>query len=261
MFETHSDGVVAHGVVDEVNVMEANQRLEDIQGFASVQCERNLVIEENWNAKWESDYQAVVVHGLQGEVVCTIRAPFHQPPRQGLDVVVTPQMSFGTGHHATTYLMIQALMSLNLDGLTLLDMGSGTGVLAITASMVGAKQVVGIDIEEAAVRNAKENMGLNGIQWRAESIIQFVHGDGECLDTMEEESWDVICANIHKNVLAADMSLYFKTLKQGGMLFLSGFFDSDVPWLQTHVLRYGMRVKDVTSKEGWSCMHCWKPSH
>ena len=111
----------------------------------------------------ESNYQKVVVHGLHGEVICSIRAPFHDTPEQGLDVVVTPKMSFGTGHHATTYLMVQELMSINLKGLTILDMGSGTGVLAIAAALVGAKKVVGIDIEEAAVRNAQDNARLNGM--------------------------------------------------------------------------------------------------
>jgi len=260
MFEALDDGVIVHGEVDEVDVNEANQRLEDIRVFASVECTQSIAIEENWNAKWESNYQKVVVHGLHGEVICSIRAPFHDASEQGLDVVVTPKMSFGTGHHATTYLMVQELMSINLKGLTILDMGSGTGVLAIAAALVGAKKVVGIDIEDAAVRNAQDNARLNGIEPNEGTTIEFVHGDGECLVTINDETWDVIFANIHKNVLAADMDKYSRTLKHGGSLFLSGFFDSDVAWLESHVTSHGMTVRAVSSKDGWACMHCWKPS-
>ena len=257
MFEPHERGVLVHGEVEEVNELEADLQLEAVAAFATVSVEKQRVAQENWNAKWESEYPQVVVEDDAGEVACTIRAPFHDVPASGVDVIVAPQMSFGTGHHATTHLMTARLLSLPLHGQNVLDMGCGTGVLALVAAKAGAGLILGIDIEHDAVQNAQDNHALNADL--AASDMSFVQGDGSACDDMPDGAWDVVCANIHKNVLVADMTRYARTLKEGGHLLLSGFFEGDVPALEASVHDAGMEVLGVDVRDGWACMHCGKP--
>ena len=257
MFEPHEAGVLAHGDVAEVNPEEAESLLDEVRTFARVEVEKKVVPQENWNAKWEEEYPLVVVHRPDGQLGCTIRAPFHEPPAAGLDVVVAPQMSFGTGHHATTHLMTAQLLKLQLNGKAVLDMGCGTGVLALVAAKQGAARIHGIDIEQDAVVNAQDNHALNGDVEQAS--LSFEQGDGACFDDMPNEAWDVLCANIHKNVLMADMSRYARTLKMGGSLLLSGFFEGDAPELQAAANQEGLVVQEVVCRDGWACMHCGKP--
>lgn len=257
MFEPHEHGVLVHGEVEEVNEQEADAQLESVAAFATVTVEKLRVAQENWNAKWESEYPQVVVLDEAGTVACTLRAPFHDVPASGLDVIVAPQMSFGTGHHATTHLMTARLLSLSLDGRSVLDMGCGTGVLALVAAKAGAGSILGIDIEHDAVQNSQDNRALNA--GLAALDMTFVQGDGTACDDMHDESWDVVCANIHKNILVGDMTRYARTLKQGGHLLLSGFFEGDVPALEASVHASGMEVLGVDVRDGWACMHCGKP--
>lgn len=258
MFEPNDEGLLAHGEVGEVDVEEAEAKLNQIRAFAEVLCERHIVPQQNWNAQWESEYPQVVVEGDRGEVLATIRAPFHEVPSEGLDVVVAPQMSFGTGHHATTYLMTQSLMALDLEGVAVMDMGCGTGVLALVAALRGARPVRGIDIEHDAVENSHGNVALNPAL--VDSDLRFAQGDGSSLDRDADQSWGVICANIHKNVLLADMNRYARTLSEGGSLLLSGFFEGDVPALRDEAERCGLALLTVQIREGWACIHCGKPS-
>ena len=257
MFEPHEHGVLVHGEVEEVNEQEADLQLEAVAAFAKVRIEKHRVAQENWNAKWESEYPQVVVLDDAGEVACTIRAPFHDTPASGVDVIVAPQMSFGTGHHATTHLMTARLLSLPLQGQNVMDMGCGTGVLALVAAKAGAGSILGIDIEHDAVQNSQDNHALNADL--ATSDMNFVQGDGTACDHMPDGAWHVVCANIHKNVLVADMTRYARTLKEGGHLLLSGFFEGDVPALEASVHAAGMEVLGVDVRDGWACMHCGKP--
>ena len=257
MFEPHEYGVLVHGEVEEVNEQNADLQLEAVAAFATVTVEKHRVAQENWNAKWESEYPQVVVEDDAGEVACTIRAPFHDIPASGVDVIVAPQMSFGTGHHATTHLMTARLISLPLQDQNVLDMGCGTGVLALVAAKAGAGSILGIDIEHDAVQNSQDNQALNVDL--AASDMTFVQGDGSACDDMPDGAWDVVCANIHKNVLVADMMRYARTLKEGGHLLLSGFFEGDVPALEASVHAAGMEVLGVDVRDGWACMHCGKP--
>lgn len=257
MFEPHERGVLVHGEVEEVDEQEADQQLEAVAAFATVRVDKQRVAQENWNAKWESEYPQVVVEDDAGELACTIRAPFHDIPASGMDVIVAPQMSFGTGHHATTHLMTARLLSLPLQGQNVLDMGCGTGVLALVAAKAGAGSILGIDIEHDAVQNSQDNHALNADL--ATSDMTFVQGDGTACDDMPDGAWHAVCANIHKNVLVADMTRYARTLKEGGHLLLSGFFEGDVPALEASVHAEGMEVLGVDVRDGWACMHCGKP--
>jgi len=257
MFEPNDKGVVAHGEVAEVDVVLAQNCLDEIASFAQVACTQKVVEQENWNAQWESEYPEVVIHDEDGVPRCTIRAPFHNPPASGMDVVVAPQMSFGTGHHATTHLMSACLLNMSLAGLRVLDMGCGTGVLALVSAHLGATQVLGIDIEQNAVLNARDNVVLNPSL--DDQVLTFQQGDGCACDAMDTDVWDVICANIQKNVLSADMARYARTLAPGGSLLLSGFFEGDVGDMQSVAEGHGLQCLAVTAKDGWACMHCGKP--
>ena len=257
MFEPNNKGVVAHGEVSEVDVTEAEKCLDEVGSFAQLTCTRTVVAQENWNAQWESEYPEVVIKDDAGVQRCTIRAPFHQPPVSGLDVVVAPQMSFGTGHHATTHLMTERLLDLSLAGAKVLDMGCGTGVLALVAARLGAAQVLGIDIELNAVLNARDNVTLNP-DLKLE-LFTFELGDGSACDSMKPGTWDVVCANIQKNVLSEDMARYAHTLAPGGALFLSGFFEGDVPDMRDVVEGQNLECRGVSVMDGWACMHCGKP--
>jgi len=170
---------------------------------------------QNWNAEWESSYQPVKIgHKL------LIRAPFHAPdPNVEMELIIQPQQSFGTGHHPTTALMAEKLLTSPLSGRYIMDLGCGTGVLAILAARLGAGKVEGVDIEKPAVENAAENARNNS----AESIA-FSYGDASA---MKGKTYDMILANINKNILKATMEQFSASLKTGGDLLLSGFFVTD----------------------------------
>ena len=257
MFEPNDKGVVAHGEVSEVDLAEAQNYLDEIASFAQLTCTRQVVAQENWNAQWESEYPEVVITDDAGVPCCTIRAPFHDPPASGLDVVVAPQMSFGTGHHATTHLMSARMLELSMTEMNVLDMGCGTGVLALVAARLGAAQILGIDIELNAVLNARDNVALNPSLKK--ELLTFELGDGSACDALDANGWHVVCANIQKNVLSADMARYARVLAPGGSLLLSGFFEGDVPDMQVVVEDHGLQCLGVTTMEGWACMHCGKP--
>ena len=257
MFEPNENGVVAHGDVAAVDLKSAEQCLTEVGAFAQVSCMREVLAQENWNAQWEAEYPEVVIKDDAGNARCTIRAPFHKAPASGLDVVVAPQMSFGTGHHATTHLMSACLMDMPLEGTQVLDMGCGTGVLALVAAQMGAAKVLGIDIEKNAVNNANDNVMLNP-NVNVERLT-FELGDGSACDEMQPDIWNVICANIQKNVLASDMARYARTMAPGGTLLLSGFFVGDVPELRVVAEAQGLTCVGVSEMDGWACMHCGKP--
>ena len=170
--------------------------------------------DENWNSKWESNFTPVVIDNR-----CAIRASFHEPIDVEHEIVITPKMSFGTGHHATTSGMVRAMMDLDFDNINVLDMGCGTSVLAILASKLGAKNIVAIDINEWAFENSLENLTVNGVE-----NVQVLCGDAELINNQ----FDVILANINRNVLLNDMNIYSKALVQNGIILFSGFYRHDL---------------------------------
>lgn len=195
--------------------------------------------DENWNAVWESSFEPIIVSDN-----CVIRAPFHEVYSKDFEVVISPQMSFGTGHHETTFLMAQELLSFDVKGKSLLDMGCGTAVLAILANKLGAGPIVGIDIEEWAYKNALENLKLNS----ADNII-VEKGDS---DLLQNRTFNIILANINKNVLKADMKRYSDSLLANGNLFLSGFFDTDIEELTVVAEKENFRYLYHKTKNNWA---------
>ncbi len=199
--------------------------------------------EENWNAIWESSYEPVLVAGR-----CYIRAPFHpasgiRHPASIIDIVIEPKMSFGTAHHETTSLMIESLLDEVVIGKTVLDMGCGTGVLAILASKMGAGRVVAIDYDKWAVENALENVIKNNT-----STIDVIRGDASDIPL---EQFDVILANINRNTLIEQIPSYATALKKGGGLFLSGFYTEDLPTVEAYAGKHGLRISGTRVKNNW----------
>lgn len=210
------------------------------EGVSEVDVE--IIVGENWNQKWEENFDPVYV-----ENKLAIIAPFHTNYKKcALTVTIQPQMSFGTGHHQTTWLMSQQLMSMSLKGKKLLDMGTGTGVLAILAEKLGAQKIIAPDIDEWSYNNAKDNCLLN-----KSKEITVLHGGHEVLG---EDKFDVILANINKNTLIANFSLYSKALVLDGSLLLSGFFCTDKDDLCEHAANNGFVFEKEVSKDEWSML-------
>lgn len=196
---------------------------------------------QNWNALWEADYPEVRL-----DKRCLVRAPFH--PEDGTvetEIVINPQMSFGTGHHATTYLMLDFLLGMDMDGMQVLDMGCGTGVLAIAAMMRGAREALAIDIEEVAVENTLDNARLNDVHITVEK------GGASQIGARQ---FHLILANINKNILLADMSTYTRALQKGGTLLLSGFFSTDEDELRNHARDCGLKFVGKRNKDDWAAL-------
>jgi ribosomal protein L11 methyltransferase len=196
---------------------------------------------QNWNAVWESNFEEVEVKDR-----VLIRAPFHQPrPNyKGLEVIIQPKMSFGTGHHATTQLMVEMLLASNIEGKRILDMGSGTGVLAIVAAKLGAKSVLAVEIDDMAEESVRENIELNGVADRVVSVC----GDASAIEGKE---FDIVLANINRNILLADMEAYAATLSKGGELVISGFYEEDIPLLVKKAKSLKMKSVNEFSCNEW----------
>lgn len=223
----------------ETEVREIKATLADL---GAVHYTKEFIPEQNWNANWEADYPAVEVDDK-----CIVRAPFHSPdPRFRIEVLIQPKMSFGTGHHATTFLMLSMMFDIAVEGKKVLDMGSGTGVLAIAIKKMGAKEVWAIDIEEWAFQNTLENIALNNVDIRVDK------GDA---DLIEAESFQVILANINKNVLLQDMPRYSKSLRTQGDILFSGFFDVDVDEISAAAEKYGLKFVVRNTRNGWAALH------
>ncbi|MFD0963067.1 50S ribosomal protein L11 methyltransferase [Pseudofulvibacter geojedonensis] len=192
----------------------------------------------NWNEEWEKNFEAIVVDGK-----CTVRAPFHEKPNTQYDIIIEPKMSFGTGHHETTHMMIQHILQLDLEGKSVLDMGCGTGVLAILAEMKGATQLDAIDIDNWCYINTLENIDRNNRKY-----ISAHEGDVKLL---EEKKYDVIIANINRNILLNDMAQYATCLNKNGTLLLSGFYSDDIPLITDSCNALGLKFVENFEKNNW----------
>ena len=208
------------------------------------------VVQENWNAEWESGFEPVEV---AGEKPILIRAPHHAPAGEGvIDVVIAPRMSFGTGHHATTALMSQTIASMGFSGKRGLDMGCGTGVLAIVALKCGAEQMVAVDIDDWACDSCRDSIALSGVaeqvDVRCGSIEQVVAG----------EQFDFVLANINRNILISMMPSFAAALPSGGELLMSGFLREDVVFIEAAAAEQGFAVENILEREGWMVVVCKK---
>lgn len=239
-FTETTDGFQAYITDKEYDADTILAELNHLKEVYGISFESQKIAQRNWNAEWERDYEPVIIAGK-----CIVRAPFHLPvPDMVYDIVIEPKMSFGTAHHATTSLMIEMLMLEALMGKKMLDMGCGTGVLAILACKMGAAPVVAVDNDEWAYRNTLENIGKNN----AGSIRVFYGGSEVVADT----GFDVIAANINRNILLEQIPFYANLISTGGTLLMSGFYESDADDIRRAAELNGFRYHSQRSAEQWA---------
>ncbi len=230
-----------------ITVGNIDELLKETSVFENSQVEvsyRSTTIPyQNWNAEWEANFEPVLIDDR-----LVIIAPFHDQSAFGnaMKICIQPQMSFGTGHHQTTYLMSQYLLDLENMPSKILDMGTGTGVLAILAEFLGGEEIVAVDIEPWSVVNTKENADRNNC-----SKINALEGN---IEVTFGNKFGLILANINKNVLKLHLPEYAKLSETGGLLYLSGFFETDVEELEREALNVGFKLKEVRVKETWASM-------
>ena len=221
-----------------------DEELNDImqmEQFANVKLlKKELIPDQDWNATWEASYEPVIINEF-----CRIRAPFHKVEGSyKYDLIIEPKMSFGTAHHETTSQIIELMLQSDFTGQNLLDMGSGTGVLAILAKKLGSAMTVAIDNDEWAYRNALDNICLND-----ENDIIVELGDASSLN---DRQFDVILANINRNILLRDMKEYVKCLVDGGKIFFSGFYEEDLVLIAKEAERLGLTYSNHVTKNNWT---------
>ena len=245
-FEDQPEGLVAFAKESELNKVAYDDVLNELHAIAQIEVQEEWVESENWNAQWESAYEPIEI-----EEKITIRAPFHTPPTKGLDVVIQPEMSFGTGHHPTTWLMMRGLWGLEIQLKHVLDMGCGTGALAIGARKLGAAFVKAVDVDEWSYRNTKDNIQRNNLT--EGDGFEVIHGDAQSV-AAEKDAYDVVLANINRNVLLKDLVTYASVLKPGGVLLISGFFPSDASVLIKESSKWKLELSQQNEREGWACI-------
>lgn len=199
-----------------------------------------IIPDENWNEVWEKNY----FKPLLIENQCLIRAPFHTDyPKAKYEIIIEPKMAFGTGNHETTYLMVSEILKLDLNGKNVLDMGCGTGILGILASMAGATAITCIDIDESAYINTIENARYNNI-----FNLEVKLGGAELL---KDVKYDFILANIHRNILVNDLPFYYGVMDKGSVLIMSGFYVEDLPIIQQKADELGLKFCDYSERNNW----------
>ena len=240
-FETVDNELIAYIQTDKFNSVKLNEVIAEFPFDATIQFKITEVASVNWNEEWEKHYFEPILIDNQ----CVIHSSFHKNvPVAKYDIVIDPKMAFGTGHHETTSLVIGELLTMDLQGKTLLDMGCGTAVLAILAAMRGSGEIVAIDIDKWCTDNSIENIELNQVKG-----IDVRLGGAELLKDLH---FDIILANINRNILLADMEMYSNCLSTGGELYMSGFYKEDIVLIEAEANRNGLKLIDFKTKNNWA---------
>lgn len=242
-----------NGLTAYIKSSEYDEQMSSLMEALPFECEKTwnaTTIEgQDWNHEWEKNYFQPIVVADQ----CVIHSSFHTDiPKCRYDIVIDPKMAFGTGHHSTTWLMISRLLETDMSGLNVIDMGTGTGILAILSAMRGAENATGIEIDEGAWVNSIENVKLNSYP-----EIKMLLGDVKRLQDIPYKA-DVFLANINRNVIIADIASYAESITSGGHLFLSGFYMNDVGIVEEAAKACGLTKIDVTERCDWACVHMVK---
>ena len=236
-FTEEHDGILGYIQKDQFN----EESLKEIGLMSHADVQISYTFSEmpniNWNEEWEKNFDPINV-----ENQVSIRAEFHENQNLPHEIIIQPKMSFGTGHHATTYLMIQQMLDMNFDSKTVLDMGCGTSVLAIFAKQKGAGKTVAIDIDEWSVENSKENAARNNVE------LEISQGTA---DNLGDEKYDIILANINRNILISDIPTYVSVMNEGGQLLLSGLCFFDVDDILEVCTAQNLKLKKQLQREEW----------
>ncbi len=222
--------------IEIINSILSEKRLENY----SIRYRSKLIPAQNWNAIWESNFEPIIIKDN-----ILVRAPFHLPnPKFKYEIVIEPKMSFGTGHHETTSLMLEQMLEIDLTGKTVLDMGCGTGILAIFAAQKNAKEVTAIDFDESAFENSKENIIRNNCK-----EIEVLIGE---TSSIPKKNYDIILANINRNVLLNDIKIYTKHLQTDNLLILSGFYSEDISGIEAEANINKLFMQKFNLKNNWA---------
>ena len=245
-FEPDESGMNAYIRAKDYDVEQANEALNELPfDNVRVTISSELVEGEDWNSEWEKHYFKPIVIG--GKLA--LHSSFHTDvPKCEYDIVIDPKMAFGTGHHATTSLITEQLLAADLTGKTVIDMGTGTGILAILAAMRGAAPVTGIEIDPPAYENAIENVRSNG-----HGEIRLICGDASVLSRLDDKA-DLFLANINRNVITGDITAYSSAMKPDGKMLLSGFYVKDIPVIEEAAGKVGLKIEGYTERDKWVCV-------
>lgn len=244
---------VAEDEIVKAYVQEGEKTEEEIKILVDELIEKKLCFDDysidiikpkNWNEEWEKNYFQPILIGNQ----CLIKSSFHKTDLKAkYEIIIDPKMSFGTGHHETTSMMAEYLLELDLKDKTVLDMGTGTGILGILASMIGCKNVIGIDNDSWCYENAQENIEKNKI-----SNFEMILGDAGMLKSYPD-TFDLVIANINRHILLADIKYYVRTMRERSILLLSGFYLEDLPDIQEECKKHGFLLSNKKLKKNWVC--------
>ena len=242
-FEEIDDGVLAYILEEQFNQNKLNELVLKYAELTPVTVSKKPIEKKNWNKEWEKNYDPISV-----EDKCIVRAAFHKPDKAYLhEIIITPKMSFGTGHHATTWQMLKLQMEIEHNEKKVLDVGSGTGILAIMAMKLGAELIEVTDIDDWCIENSAENFQLNGVE-------KYGLKKGT-IDTLSyNHTFDIVLANINKNVLLAEIPIYVKLLSPNGFLLLSGFYENDVEDIKAMAQKNKLTHQKTISKDNWAAM-------
>lgn len=238
MFEELEDGIKAYVPSEVFNEKEMLSIISAIPDSENIRFEKSFIKDQNWNSQWESNFEPVSIAGK-----IHIRAPFHPAQNFETELIIEPKMSFGTGHHATTSMMSELMLSVPLKDKAVLDMGCGSGILAILAAKFKASKILAVDNDDWAIENCIENCQRNNV-----SGIKTLKGESEILSG---KKFDVILANINRNVLLADIPLYVSSMNEKAQLLLSGFLKEDKEMICTKAAGSGLKVMKEMERSNW----------
>lgn len=242
-FQPDYSGLMAYIRKDLFSINKVEETLKDFPIKADFKFSWETIVGEDWNKEWEQNYFKPI--NIEDKVV--VRSSFHNDaPKLPIEILIDPKMAFGTGHHSTTAGMVSLILDLDLKGKSVIDMGTGTGILAILCKKLGASEVTAIEIDPFALENAEENGLLNNVKidWRV--------GDVKSLEELKPA--DCFLANINLNVILADLSKYVEKLKTGGKMLLSGFYEKDLPQIEKSAIQYELKTLKIKIDKDWVAM-------
>lgn len=241
MMEEKEDCIEAFAKASKRDSIDTNSLIKKYKNIEGISFETGSVENQNWNENWEKNYTPIIVDNT-----CYIRAEFHEPQDFPYELIITPRMSFGTGHHDTTYLMVSYMLKNNFERKSVLDAGTGTGVLAILAKKLGASAITAYDVSSHCVENTIENMEVNNI-----SSIEVKTGTLE--DFSFNEPFDYILANINRNAIIYEMQGFAKLCLPGTKLVFSGFYEKDLALIREKAYEFGLQLKESINRNEWCC--------